>query len=52
MEEFIQNFNAFKEFLNAPSTQYAHKSLLGERGEQALVVIKEKFDELGLNNAF
>ena len=52
MDEFIQSFNEFKEFLNAPVTQHTIKALLGERGEQALVVVKEKFDELGLNNAF
>lgn len=52
MEEFVQNFNEFKEFLNAPVTEYTIKTLVGKQGEQVLEIIKKKFDELGLNDAF
>lgn len=52
MEEFIENFNEFKEFLNAPVTEYTIKTLVGKQGTQALELIKKRFDELGLNDAF
>lgn len=49
--EFMQNFEEFKEFLNSPVTQYTMKTLVGRQGEQVLELIKKRFDELGLNNA-
>lgn len=52
MEEFIENFNEFREFINAPITDYTFKTLIGEQGKQALDLVKKKFDELGLNDAF
>lgn len=52
MEEFIENFKEFRGFLNAPITDYTFKTLIGEQGKQALDLVKKKFDELGLNDAF
>lgn len=52
MEEFIKNFNEFKEFLNSPVTEYTIKTLAGKDAETVLKVIRDKFDELGLNEAF
>lgn len=52
MEEFIQNFNEFREFLNAPITEHTMKTLVGNQGKQVLDLIKKKFNELGLNDAF
>lgn len=52
MEEFVENFNEFKEFLNAPNTQHTIKIMIGPQGEQALDLIKKRFHELGLNEAF
>lgn len=51
MEEFIKNFQEFRQFLNAPITEYTFKTLLND-GDKALKVIKDKFNELGLNNNF
>lgn len=52
MEEFISNFNEFKDFLNSKATEHLITSLVGENGKITLNVIKDKFEELGLNNAF
>ena len=52
MEEFIENFNEFREFLNSPLTEQMMKTLVGKQGSTVLKLIKDKFDELGLNNAF
>lgn len=52
MEEFVKNFNEFKDFLNSKTTEHTLTSLVGEHGKMVLTVIKDKFNELGLNNSF
>lgn len=52
MEEFVEKFEQFREFLNSDATMHMVDSMLGERGSGVLKIIRDKFDELGLNDAF
>lgn len=52
MEEFTENFEKFKDFLNSKATEKMIQASLGENAKIALNIIKERFDELGLNNSF
>lgn len=47
MDEFIENFNAFRDFLHQKADNYMSQE------ERALMnTIMEKFNELGLEDAF
>lgn len=52
MDEFIENFKEFRQFLNAESTEWMFSKMLGKDAESVLKVIKDRFNELGLNDAF
>jgi len=52
MEEFIDKFSEFKEFLNSPVTEHMMKTLAGKESGMVLKIIKDKFNELGLNESF
>ena len=45
MEEFIENFNEFRDWLNDFPAKTAEDNAL-------LTKIRDKFEELGLNNVF
>ena len=52
MDEFIENFNEFREFLNSQLTEHMVKTLVDKDASAVLKLIKDKFQELGLNDAF
>lgn len=50
MDDFFEKFGEFKEFLNSKATEHLLASLTRDGG-MTLKVIRDKFDELGLNKA-
>lgn len=52
MEEFIENFNKFRNFLNDEATEHTFNALVGDCGTQVLAIVRDKFNKLGLNDAF
>lgn len=52
MDEFIEKFKQFRDFLNDESTEFIYFKGLGKNGVSALKKIKDAFNELGLNDAF
>lgn len=52
MDEFIEKFEKFRDFLNSKSTEHNYYMLFGKDAEAVLKDIRNKFDELGLNNVF
>ena len=52
MNEFVEKFNEFRDFLNSKVTEHLIATMVGENGKSTLNLIKSKFDELGLNNCF
>lgn len=52
MDEFIENFIEFRKFLNAESTDLLFGASIGPSGVAALRIVKERFEELGLNDVF
>ena len=52
MDEFISNFNKFKDFLYSDTTQIVVTDMCGINGESVLKLIKQNFEDLNLNNSF
>lgn len=52
MEEFINNFNTFKDFLNDKTTHTLIEDNFGKNGITVLNIIQDRFNDLNLNDAF
>lgn len=44
-----ENFEKFRDFLNSQSTEFILETLAGKQALEALKIIRERFDVLGLN---